>query len=75
MLRLVIPCWEPPGQAGEEVLVEDGSAEEVLFLVRGRAVVTRRGVEVRAWLVAEKVAISTALNLRCKHFVFLSYFV
>lgn len=57
------------------MLVEDGSAEEVLFLVRGRAVVTRRGVEVRAWLVAGKLALSTALNLRCEHFLFVSYFV
>eukprot|EP00903_Cladosiphon_okamuranus_P007630 g7399.t1 len=33
-------------KAGETVLVEDGNAEEVIFVVRGRASITRRGVEV-----------------------------
>eukprot|EP00752_Nemacystus_decipiens_P002973 g2761.t1 len=33
-------------KAGETVLLEDGGAEEVIFVVRGRASITRRGVEV-----------------------------
>lgn len=36
-------------QAGETVLLEGGNAEEVIFVVRGRASITRRGVEVSAW--------------------------
>lgn len=33
-------------QAGATILLEDAGAEEVLFVVRGRAVISRRGVEV-----------------------------
>lgn len=40
--------WKPflGEKAGEKVLLEDGAGEDVMFLVRGRASVTRRGVEV-----------------------------
>lgn len=34
------------GKAGEKVLLEDGAGEDVMFMVRGRASITRRGVEV-----------------------------
>lgn len=38
-------------QAGEDVLVEDTTADDMIFLVKGRAVITRRGVEVRSRLL------------------------
>ena len=38
------------GKAGEQVLLEDGAGEDVMFVVRGRASITRRGVEVSTGL-------------------------
>ena len=35
-------------KAGERVLLEDGAEENAIFVVRGRASITRRGVEVSA---------------------------
>lgn len=34
------------GKAGEKVLLEDGAGQDVMFMVRGRASITRRGEEV-----------------------------
>lgn len=33
-------------QAGEGVMLEESNVEQMIFLVRGRAIVTRRGVQV-----------------------------
>lgn len=46
--RTAFRSWRGVWQAGESVLLEDGDAEEVIFVVRGRASITRRGVEVSA---------------------------